>query len=235
MDTVLIYTAASIAVIHTVIGIDHYIPFVVMSKTNNWRIPKTIFIVILCGLGHVLSSVILGVFGILLGSQLSLLVGIEEFRGELAKWFLMAFGTVYMIWGIKKAIKNKPHRHTLAGKGEVWHNHDKDAHDIEPIDEHINSRKTSNTFWPLFILFVLGPCEPLIPLLMYPAAESGVMSVVIIALVFSICTITTMLVCTLVALKGISFIPMKKVERYAHALAGFALVVCGITIQVFGL
>ena len=234
MNTVLLLTAVSIAVFHTAIGVDHYIPFVAMSKANKWNFLQTMVIVCICGIGHVLSSVILGICGILLGSQISLLVGIEDFRGEIAVWFLIAFGAIYMLWGIRKAVKNKPHKHILSGGGEIWHNHNKD-HDEESVDDHSKKIRVSRSFWPLFILFVLGPCEPLIPLLMYPSLDTGIMSVIMVALVFSVCTIATMLFCTAIILKGVNMLPMKKIERYSHSLAGFAVLVCGLSIQFLGI
>jgi len=234
MNTVLLSTAASIGIIHTAIGIDHYIPFAAMGKSNNWSFRKTMLVVLICGLGHVSASIILGIFGIVLGAQISALVGIQDMREEIAKWFLISFGLVYMLWGLRRAVRNKPHRHISADGNEVWHDHHKDAHDDEPAETHIET-KSSRSFWPLFILFVLGPCEPLIPLLMYPAAEAGAASVAMVAVVYSICTITSMIVCTAIVLKGINMIPMKKVERFSHALAGFAVLMCGLAIQFLGI
>jgi len=234
MNTVLLSTAVSIGIFHTAIGVDHYIPFAAMSKSNNWSFRKTMLVVLICGAGHVSASIILGVCGILLGAQISSLVGIQDMREELAKWFLISFGLVYMIWGIRKAVKNKPHRHITADGSEIWHDHDSETSDDEPVNEHVE-KKSSRSFWPLFILFVLGPCEPLIPLLMYPAAEAGTVAVATVATVYSVCTIVSMIVCTAIVLKGINMIPMKKVERYAHALAGFAVLMCGLAIQFLGI
>ena len=233
MNFLLISTAAGLGIFHTAVGVDHYIPFVAMSKSNKWSFPKTMFIVLICGIGHVLASVILGIIGIWIGAQISSLTHIENIRGEIATWFLIAFGTVYMLWGIRNAVKNKPHRHIHSDGSEVWHHHKKekrhDKSEEENSDSHTKKNKNMNSFWLLFILLVLGPCESLIPL-MFSAAESGIMAVVIIALVFSVCTILTMLICTAVLLKGVQMIPIKHFERYAHALAGFAILACGLAI-----
>jgi len=234
MDFILISTAASLGIFHTAIGVDHYIPFVAMSKANKWSFLKTMLIVLICGIGHVSSSIILGLCGIWIGSHLSFLVGIENFRGEIATWFLIAFGLIYMFWGIRNAIKNKPHKHVLSDGNEVWHDHNK-HHREETNDHHANKNVIHRSFWPLFVLLVLGPCEPLIPLLMYPSVNSGMFSVAMVAVVFSFCTIATMLLCTAVVLKGVNMIPMKKIERYSHALAGFAVLMCGVAIQLFGI
>ena len=64
---VLCITAASIGFFHTIFGPDHYVPFIVMSRARKWSHVKTILITILCGLGHVGSSVVLGLIGVAVG------------------------------------------------------------------------------------------------------------------------------------------------------------------------
>ena len=76
----LLTTAFFIGTVHTFIGVDHYLPFVVLSKSNHWSIKKTLSIVFVCGLGHVLSSVLLGFIGLGISSSLSTLVGIEVYE-----------------------------------------------------------------------------------------------------------------------------------------------------------
>jgi len=43
---------------------------------------------------------------------------------------------------------------------------------IHEENHYIYTRiKMCNIHWALFLIFVFGPCEPLIPLIMYPAAK----------------------------------------------------------------
>lgn len=206
---ILLITAASIGFFHTLLGPDHYLPFVAISKARNWSQTKTLLLTILCGFGHVLSSIILGLIGVALGTALTKLELIESIRGDLAAWALIAFGLVYLVWGLRLAYKNKHHHH-----------HHKD--------------KKSMTPWVLFIVFVLGPCEPLIPILMYPAAKSSLMGMMLVAGVFSLVTIATMTSIVFVLIGGFKLIKFSSLERYSHALAGFVILLCGIAIQ-FGL
>ena len=94
---ILSLTAASIGFIHTLIGPDHYLPFIMMAKAGKWSKNKTIWVTILCGIGHVLSSVVLGIVGIAAGIALDRLELIEGTRGEIAGWALISFGFLYMI------------------------------------------------------------------------------------------------------------------------------------------
>ncbi|KPL07053.1 hypothetical protein AMJ86_06120, partial [bacterium SM23_57] len=91
------------------------------------------------------------------------------------------------------------------------------------------------TPWILFTVFVLGPCEPLIPLLMYPAAKGNITNVVVVASIFSAATILTMTATVLVLRAGVSFLPLKHMERYIHALAGGTILLCGVSIRFLGL
>ena len=108
---ILIITAISLGFFHTIVGPDHYVPFIVMSHARRWSLVKTTIITIVCGLGHVLSSVLLGCIGIAMGIAVSRLEGVESIRGELAAWLLISFGFTYGVWGLHRAIRTKPHQH----------------------------------------------------------------------------------------------------------------------------
>jgi nickel/cobalt transporter (NicO) family protein len=232
--SVLLLTAASIGFFHTIFGPDHYLPFIVMSKAGKWNKIKTIFITLACGIGHVLSSVLLGLIGIAFGIAVSKLELIEGFRGDIAAWLLIAFGFVYMVWGIKRAIKNKPHKHIHIHVDGTIHEHGH-SHNEEHIHVHRTNPKKIMTPWILFTIFAFGPCEPLIPLLMYPSASHSTYGIIMVTLVFGLITIGTMLTVVMVSVWGINLIPTHKLERYSHALAGFAIFVSGLAIVFLGL
>ena len=178
---ILIFTAVSIGFFHTLFGPDHYVPFIIMAKANKWSTIKTIWITVLCGIGHVGSSIILGFIGIGFGIAVSNLELAESIRGNIAGWLLIGFGLLYTIWGIRKAYRNKPHSHFHPhGDGSV-HNH---SHKHSEEHVHIHEHNSDMTPWILFTIFVFGPCEPLIPILMYPAAQGHILSVVVVSVVF---------------------------------------------------
>lgn len=229
---VLMSTAVFIGLFHTFIGVDHYIPFVVLSKANAWSLRKTMWIVLVCGIGHVLSSAVFGYFGILLSQSVTYLVDIESIRGSLATYFMIGFGLVYTLWALRDIYLHKPHKHMVDGH-EIMHDH----HTIESTETHIDEKPKSNqnVIWGLFILFVLGPCEPLIPLLMYPAATENTGALIGVTLAFSFCTISMMLLLTWIGIKGLSIIKVNFLDKYSHALAGSAITICGLMILTLGI
>ncbi len=99
-SAVLYLTAASIGFFHTLLGPDHYVPFIVISKARKWSLTKTNFITFLCGLGHVGSSVLIGFIGIMLGVAVNKIILIESTRGSVAAWLMIAFGLAYFICGL---------------------------------------------------------------------------------------------------------------------------------------
>ena len=83
---VLVGLAVTIAFSHTLIGVDHYVPFVALAKAQKWGVRRLLSVTALCGLGHVVGSVALGFVGIGLGYAISGLEWIEGIRGDLAGW-----------------------------------------------------------------------------------------------------------------------------------------------------
>ncbi len=230
---ILLITAVSIGFFHTLFGPDHYVPFIVMAKARKWSFWKTSWITVLCGLGHVVSSIILGFVGIAFGLAIAQLEPLESMRGSIAGWALIAFGLIYFIWGMRRAYRNQPHTHRHPHSDGTMHEH-KHVHAQEHVHVHEESAR-SITPWVLFVIFVLGPCEPLIPILMYPAAQGNMFHVVAVSLVFSAATIGTMLVVVLGSVAGLNLVPAARLERYTHALAGMAIFLCGAAIQFLGL
>ncbi len=231
---VLLLTATSIGFFHTLLGPDHYLPFIVMSKSGNWSLGKTTMITFLSGMGHVLSSVLLGIVGIVFGVAITQLDAFESFRGSLAGWALIAFGLIYSAWGIRRVIRNKPHQHIHPHLGRPEHKHSHAHHD-QHVHASTEKDSPSLTPWIIFTIFILGPCEPFIPLLMYPAAMGSVWDVVLVTGVFTAVTMLTMMTVVLVSAFGVSFLPVKKLERYSHAVAGATIFMCGASIQFLGL
>ncbi|MBN2510599.1 MAG: hypothetical protein JXB03_09985 [Spirochaetales bacterium] len=201
----LLVTAVLTGVLHTVAGPDHYVPFIALGRARNWSVAKTSAITLIAGSGHVLSSILIGFIGLGLSIQLDLLTAIESVRGDVAAWFFIAFGLAYMVWGIStmKARQSSP----------------------------VTPKSNTLVGWILFIIFAFGPCEPLIPLFIYPAATIGIPAALLVSFVFLAGTLSTMLVMVLASTFGLKFLPVK-LHGYAHPVAGSIILVCGLLIKL---
>lgn len=229
---ILLLSAAFLGFIHTLLGPDHYLPFVVLSKARRWSTSKTLWITFVSGVGHVGGSVLLGVFGIALGISLTRLEAIEAYRGNLVGWLLIAFGLMYSAYGIKKYMSNGGHFHlpNFMMPKKIRNMHNVAVHNNDENSEDV----TKLTPWILFLIFVFGPCEVLIPLLIFPAAEFSAFGIAAVSIVFGIATIGTMLLSVYIGSKGTGLIRFKNGDKYFHLIAGLVILISGVGMQFLG-
>jgi ABC-type nickel/cobalt efflux system permease component RcnA len=230
-------TAATIAFVHTLLGPDHYLPLVAMAKSRDWSLSKALRMTLLCGSGHIVGSVLLGFVGIYASIQLNALQWIEGWRGDIAAWALVSFGLVYTAWGLRRGYRSKTHTHWHTHAG-VRHSH---VHTHETSHAHVHSAQDTNdnrrsvAGWMIFIVFVLGPCEPLIPILMFPAAKESIAGLVAVTAVFALVTVATMLAAVALSVWGLKSVRLPRIERFSDAIAGSTITLCGLSIAVLGL
>jgi len=232
---ILAATAATVGFVHTLTGPDHYLPFIVLGRARKWSLNRTLAVTTLCGIGHVLGSVMLGLVGIGLGLAVGQLDIIEGVRGDIASSLLISFGLVYAVWGLRKAQRDQPHAHVHLHSDGTAHDHHHSHHHEHSHVHDGGVSKRNLTPWALFVIFVLGPCEPLIPILMYPAATSSFLDLALVTIIFAVVTVATMLLMVYLAQRGIRLIPLQRIERYTHAIAGVAILGSGLAIRFLGL
>lgn len=191
------------AFLHTLLGPDHYLLFVVLSKAEQWSHQKTIFVTTVCGAGHILSAVPLGIIGITLMLSNEKWRLLEAVRGNGVAWIFIAFGLVYFIQALRRRIKG--------GQSRVGF-----------------------TSGILGAVFVLGPCEPLIPLLLYPGMSHHPGKMLLVIGVFGVTTILTMLLAVCALTFGLNFF-YRRIPAFSHqALAAALLLGCGLTTKFLG-
>jgi threonine/homoserine/homoserine lactone efflux protein len=81
----------------------------------------------------------------------------------------------------------------------------------------------------LFLIFVFGPCEPMIPLVMAPGSPWGI---VLVSLTFTLVTLAVMLSAVLAATFGLKRVSLRPLERWSHAMAGAVILACGVAIHL---
>ncbi len=226
---VLILSAITIACLHTVTGPDHYLPFIALSKSRGWSLSKTIWWTMVCGCGHVCSSVLLGLGGAAIGWSLSKVSWLQEIRGGIAGWVMLCFGLLYGIWGLCRAYKSNTHKHfDLEKNGEIYVYEHKHGQAVMPKDKH------RVTPWVMFVIFLLGPCEPMIPLLYFPAAKSSWVVMLLLIFIYTLCTLATMLLMVLLGYYGTAFLKTEMLQRHVHALGGLTIFICGAGMVFMG-
>lgn len=211
--TLLLGTAASLAVVHTLLGIDHSLPFVALGRARDWALGRTLLVTALCGAGHVASSVVIGAVGVGLGIATDALLWLESTRGELAAALLIGFGLAYAAWAVWRGLRGRDGarlRGSATGADRV-------------------------TPWALFIVFVLGPCEPLIPLMVVPGMARDWLAVGAVVGVFGLLTVAVMLLAVAAAWRGIELFGAGRIGRHADVAAGLVVAASGAAVLFLGL
>jgi len=171
----------------------------------------------------------IGLGGAALGWSLSKVSWLQNVRGGLAGWALLVFGLCYGIWGLVRASKNNPHKHfDIYDDGSVYVYEHKHGQSVPSKDRH------KVTPWVMFLIFILGPCEPMIPLLYFPAAKNSWHGMVLLIAVYTIFTLATMLLMVTLGYFGIAFVKTEKLERYVHAIGGATIFICGLGMVFMG-
>lgn len=246
-ELLLLSTAVTIGAAHTAVGVDHTLPFVALGRARAWSLKRTLAVTLLCGLGHVASSIVIGSLGYALGVTTSRLHAFESLRGNWAAWLLIAFGCVYAAVGVWRLLAKRDHGHIHVHPDGTVHTHDHHhgASDGRVVHEHRHARGASpfsnkRLVPALAIIFVLGPCEALIPLMFAPAASGHVYMPWLIALCFSFTTLVTMLIlvaCGYSAMHAFHRLSKKlaRFEPHMNWAAGVAIALSGVAIEVLGI
>lgn len=221
-------SAVSISFFHTASGPDHYLPFIVLSRARGWTMARTILLTVVCGLGHVLSSVVLGLIGVFLGWQLNRFSFFQDMRGNVSGWALLLLGLAYTAYGFRQAYLNRPHKHFDVLQDEVYVFEHRHGEMVMP------DKRVKVTPLVLFAIFVMGPSEPLIPLLFFSGTHRSATEVVVLIVTFTLSTVLTMTAIVMLGYFGYSFIRTDTLERYVHAVGGSVVTLCAVGMLFFG-
>jgi len=103
----LMLAAATVGSLHT-LAPDHWVPFAALARAGKWSWQRTARTTILCGFGHVTVSAMLAI-----GAAFTGLRVLETLGARLehqATYLLIAFGFVYLVWGLHKHAHRHAHK-----------------------------------------------------------------------------------------------------------------------------
>ena len=197
----LLSTTATVAVVHALLGIDHSLPFIALGGVRRWSLRYTVWITAACG---VTSLVAIGAVGAVAGQTFDWMAGIESARGELAAGLLLGFGLAYTARVTLRLHRGVVHSHLHVHAADTVHAH---PHDHQGDYLHAHGVRVGLTQLALFVILLLGPCEPLIPLMVVPAMNHSWGVVGGIVAVFGALTVVTMAAAVAVGYRGLDFVP----------------------------
>jgi nickel/cobalt transporter (NicO) family protein len=232
----LFLSSCATAVIHALIP-DHWLPFLLMSRSQGWSERRTATLTGLAGFLHVLMSIVVGALVILLGATSAR--GLAERAGQslefLAGLFLLVFGLVYGIWAhLREAqVHARPPR-TRQGEPEAGGPGTLHTHGHLHGHGHLLERwfREAVSGGALVVIIGISPCALLAPIL-FAASTEGPGALLAAALGFATCTIVTMVTVTLFARRGMRRFELPFFTRYGDLISGVLIAIIGLLIMRF--
>ena len=231
-SSVLLGTTAVVAITHALLGIDHSLPFIALGRSRQWSLGYTIVVTSLCGIGHVASSVAIGAVGAVLGASLDSLMWVESTRGVVAATLLIGFGLAYTAWAVRKTFRNVTHSNVHTHVNGTLHEK-LQLHDGEHL--HLHGSSANVTPWALFIVFLFGPCEPLIPLMIVPAIAGSWILLVAVVVTFGVLTVLTMGLTVTIGYQMLDAVPPHRFTRITDVVTGLLVAASGAGVLFLGL
>ncbi|MGD8375746.1 MAG: hypothetical protein PVF68_06360 [Acidobacteriota bacterium] len=224
----LVVTAGATALFHTLIP-DHWLPFVLVARSQGWSLRKTFLTTMLSAIFHVTLSLGLGILAVFLGREFVLSVG--EGLERLAGIGLLFFGLVYTLFFL---VGGGRHQHYFPGHGEHHPVEDYGGQESGPSPRHIFSRHLGNRNLGAVTLAVvvgLNPCVLAIPLMFGTIADGG-WSIFWVGTSFAVTSIAVLVAATTLGYRGIHRIRLGFLDRYGEVLSGLIIALLGVVLIV---
>jgi len=251
--------ALTVAVLHS-LNPDHWLPFVMLGRSKNWKFQRTLGFAGLAGTAHVGTSIIIGLIGVALGAVLAerFAAIIEYITGAL--FILFGFSLAYLSWkrgghhhhgipfiahlfgeSVEEAEKWMhthrtenghmfQHSHKYEREAEHTHEHGR-THEHNQFDGKMNNTRVG---YGLVAIIGLTPCVALLPIV-FAAIAFGTSSVVAVMAIFLAATVATIMLVTALALKGLQLVRFEFFERYGEVITGLVIALMGILVVSLGL
>ncbi len=213
------------AIIHALIP-DHWLPFVLMARAQNWSNRRTLLLVSFAGFLHVLVSIAVAAIGMGLGAGSARYLA-ENFGRSLeflAGILLVIFGLGYGILAHRREARAhgrdaEPGGNAEAG-GRPLHAHG-----------HLLGRwfHRAITGGALVVIIGISPCALLVPILLAASAQ-GAVPLIAAGTGFALCTIGTMVLVTFFASRGMSRIQLPFFTHYGDLISGLMIAIVGIVV-----
>jgi nickel/cobalt transporter (NicO) family protein len=195
--------AATIGALHA-LAPDHWLPIAAVSRARSWSVPRTARVALVCGVGHVTVSALLGVIALVSGTAVVEALGAKS--GAVAGVLLIGFGAAYALWGLR----HLAHRRA---------------------DRASDPSRTST--WMLFAIYCADPCVAIVPIV-FAAASLSRAATIAIVVVYEVATIATMVVLAVLARAGAARVRGHWVEHYGDTTAGGLIVATGVLVALLG-
>jgi putative Mn2+ efflux pump MntP len=223
----------SVGILHTLVP-DHWAPIAVLARRMGWPTARTALAAATAGLGHVTTTLLLGVVIWAAGATAAARFGhAVDVAAGLA---LIVFGCWVAFTGWREAQTNAYsqlahahlHHHSNGQEHVHWHEHTvQDWHVVDSTAVmHEHSHAISGAT-PLLLILGSSPMIEGLPAF-FAASRYGVSTLAAMAAVFACATIGTYVGVTVAATAGLARVSFGPIERYGEFLSGLVVAVIGV-------
>ncbi|MCY7357925.1 MAG: hypothetical protein LH609_10755 [Rudanella sp.] len=197
MDTIFV-GSLTLSLLHALIP-SHWLPFVTISKTEQWTSRQTLTVTANAGLAHTVSTTLLGILVSLAGWQLA--ANYRDLSERAIPLLLLALGLWYLMQHLR-------------------HHH---VHDHIDADAVRKQRSFSGLLLSLGIAMFLSPCLE-IEAYFLSAGAQGWSAVMMVALIYNVITLSGMLLMVMLARRGMQQLNADWFEHNENLITALTLV-----------
>jgi len=199
----LITGSLTLSLLHALIP-SHWLPFVTIGQTERWSQKQLLTVTAVAGLAHTISTTLLGILVSLAGLQLA--QNYHELSERVIPLLLLVLGFWYLMQHLR-------HHHV--------HDHIDAEATVRRSDR--KTRSFGGLLLSLGLAMFLSPCLE-IEAYFLSAGAKGWQSVVLVALIYNIITLSGMLVMVSLARRGLSQVNPHWFEHNENLITGLTLV-----------
>ncbi len=188
----------TLSLLHALIP-SHWLPFVTIGKIEQWSQRQTLMVTALAGLSHTLSTTLLGVLVSLAGWQLA--DSYHDLSERAIPLLLLSLGLWYLMQHLR-------------------HHH---AHDHLDVNAVQKKRSFGALLFSLIIAMFLSPCLE-IEAYFLSAGAKGWTSVLTVALIYNVITLSGMLLMVSLGRHGLQRVDAHWFEHRENLITGLTLV-----------
>ena len=188
-----------ISLLHALIP-NHWLPVLAIGKKEGWSLAETSRVTFISGSAHVISTIIIGILLALIGKELA--DHLESFTHIVAPAILILMGFYFL------------HQH-------YYHHH------FHVSNENIQRKSKRSIITGLVIAMFLSPCMEIEGYFLL-AGTHGWLLLGLICLMYTVITLTGMLLWVRIVYKGLLKLNCHKWEHNAGIITGLILIATGI-------
>lgn len=205
-----VLTGLFVSVLHAALP-THWLPFVLAGRAQKWSYKRTISVLMIAALGHILTTTAIG--AAIIWFSLKLNENFEHLLVIVASLTTFLFGLYYIIQYFTG------HKHTHCD------------HDHPHIHDYASNAKDGWAVLSLLSLLTFSPCESFLPIYL-SAWETGWSGFFILSAVLALGTLLSMMFFTSLAYMGMKQLRFRFLEDHEKIIVGVILILLSVVVYI---